>query len=142
MSRRGRPAWEPTDKDRRQVQAMSAYGIPETEIAVALGVTPPTLRKYCREELDTGATRANARVAEFLYTGILGSANQEPFGEEKSRVTAAIFWLKTRAHWKETSVHQHQDLPPDEDAARKALNDKLAKLAFRRSKKPDTEPTD
>jgi hypothetical protein len=22
-------------------------------------------------------------------------------------VTAAIFWLKTRARWKETSVHEH-----------------------------------
>jgi hypothetical protein len=118
---------------------MAAYGIPETEIAKVLGVSPTTLRKYCREELDTGSTRANAKVAEFLYNGIVGTA---PFEEERSRVASAMFWLKTRAHWKETSIHQHQELPPEESAVRKALNDKLAKLAFRRNKKADLEPSE
>ena len=29
----------------------------------------PTLRKHCGTELDTGATRANSKVADFLFYG-------------------------------------------------------------------------
>jgi hypothetical protein len=28
-------------------------------------------------------------------------------GEGRESVTAAIFWLKTRARWKDVSVHEH-----------------------------------
>jgi hypothetical protein len=37
-------------------------------------------------------------VAENLY--------RKATGDGREAVTAAIFWLKTRAHWKETSVHE------------------------------------
>ncbi len=42
--------------------------------------------------------KANAKVAENLY--------RKATGEGRESVTAAIFWLKTRAGWKETSVHE------------------------------------
>ncbi|HEV7253715.1 MAG TPA: hypothetical protein VGN97_11575, partial [Mesorhizobium sp.] len=32
-------------------------------------------------------------------------------GEGREAVTAAIFWLKTRARWKEVSVHEHAGVP-------------------------------
>ena len=41
---------------------------------------------------------ASTRIAESLYRKALGDGAQS--------VTAAIFWLKTRAHWKETNVHE------------------------------------
>ena len=67
-----RPVWTPTDPQRRQAETLAAYGIPEAEIARVLGVSKPTLRKHCGTELDTGATRANSKVADFLFYGICG----------------------------------------------------------------------
>ena len=65
---------------------------------VRLRIELEALRKDCEEELATGRTKANSRVAEALYrTAIAGG---------RAGVTAAIFWLKARAGWKETSVHE------------------------------------
>jgi hypothetical protein len=77
---------------------MARYGVPEADIAGVMRIDPKTLRKYCRQELDHGHTKANARVAENLY--------RKATGEGREAVTAAIFWLKTRAGWKETSVQE------------------------------------
>ena len=95
----GRPSHEPTTAQRKQVEAMAAYGIPQMDISRVIGVSKPTLEKHYRDELDTGATKATARVAESLYKKATGDGN--------ASVTAAIFWLKTRAGWKETTVSQH-----------------------------------
>ena len=85
----------------------AAYGIPEADIARVLGVSKPTLRKHCGTELDTGATRANSKVADFLFYGICGGTGKPAFKDERARVTAAIFWMKTRGGWSETSTHKH-----------------------------------
>ena len=77
---------------------MAAYGIPEADIATVVGIDPKTLRKHYRTELDTGQIRANSKVAENLY--------RKATGDGRESVIAAIFWLKTRARWKETSVHE------------------------------------
>ena len=69
---------------------MAAYGIPETDIAAVLKLDPKTLRKHYREELDLGHTKANPQVAGFLFNAA-----------KSGNVTAQIFWLKTRARWKE-----------------------------------------
>ena len=72
---------------------MAAYGIPEIDIARVVGVDPKTLRKHYRDELDMGETKANAQVAGFLFNSA-----------RSGNVTAQIFWLKTRARWRETPV--------------------------------------
>ena len=90
---------EPTPEARKQVEAMTAYGVPQEDICKVIGVSVPTLMKYYREELDTGAVKANAAVAQSLY--------KKATGDGKQSVTAAIFWLKTRAGWKETVVNEH-----------------------------------
>ena len=77
---------------------MAAYGVAETDIARVIGIDPKTLRKHYREELDVGAIKANSKIAESLYRKALGDGAQS--------VTAAIFWLKTRARWKETTGHE------------------------------------
>jgi hypothetical protein len=87
----GRRAHVPDPAQRRQVEAMAAYGIPETDIARVLNIDPKTLRKHYREELDLGETKANAQVAGFLFNAA-----------KNGNVTAQIFWLKTRARWRET----------------------------------------
>jgi len=77
---------------------MAGYGVPEADIAGVIGVDPKTLRKHYRSELDHGHTKANAKVAENFY--------RKATGDGREAVIAAIFWLKTRAGWKETSVQE------------------------------------
>ena len=80
---------------RRQVEAMAGYGLPETDIAKVLDIDPETLRAHYRRELETGQIKTNARVAESLF--------RQATGDGRQAVTAAIFWLKTRARWRETA---------------------------------------
>ncbi len=90
----GRRSHIPDERGRRQVEALSAYGVPETCIARVVGIDPKTLRKHYRDELDLGATKATAKVAEFLF--------RKATTEGPQCVTAAIFWMKTRGGWRET----------------------------------------
>jgi hypothetical protein len=89
----GRRAHRPEPSQRRQVEALAAYGIPEADISGVVGIDPKTLRKHYREELDLGETKANAQVAGFLFNAA-----------KNGNVTAQIFWLKTRAKWRETPM--------------------------------------
>ena len=92
-----RRSHQPDPSQRRQVEALAAYGIPETEISRVVGIDPKTLRKHYRDELDLGETKANAQVAGFLFNSA-----------KSGNVTAQIFWLKTRARWREVpSEHWH-----------------------------------
>jgi hypothetical protein len=94
----GRRAHQPDSVTRRQVEAMAAYGIPEADIATVIEIDPKTLRRHYRKELDTGHIKANTKVAENLY--------RKATGDGRESVVAAIFWLKTRARWKETTIHE------------------------------------
>ena len=78
---------------------MCGVGIPADDIARSIGISADTLRKYYREELDNGTTKANAAVAQSLY--------KKALGEGTGAVAAAIFWLKTRAGWRETVHLEH-----------------------------------
>ena len=63
-----RPAYQPTEKDRLTVTVMVAGGIEQPAIAGVLGITPKTLRKHFRREIDTGAPSMHARVVASLFT--------------------------------------------------------------------------
>ena len=94
-----KPTFKPTDEERKLVEQMSAVGIPQSNIAMVLrdGIDDKTLRKHFRKELDTAATKANAKIGGTLF-------NKAVNGD----TSAAIFWAKTRMGWKETSVQEHQ----------------------------------
>jgi hypothetical protein len=89
---------QPTAENRGTVQAMAGYGIPQEDIGRVLKIDPKTLRLYYAEELATGSIVATAKVAANLFKVATGSGRQA--------VTAAIFWLKTRAGWSEYSAVQ------------------------------------
>jgi hypothetical protein len=91
--------WQPTDADRRVTEAMAACGVPQVVIAETIGISHVTLRKHLATELAAGLAKANAKVVEFLYGGIVGTATQPPFQSEYDRMIAAMFWLKCRAGW-------------------------------------------
>lgn len=86
----GKPAHVPTPESRKQVAAMISFGIPQEEVCKVIGVSVKTLYKYYREEIDTAAAKANAKVASMLYTKCM-----------KEDTASIIFWLKTRAKWAE-----------------------------------------
>src|SRR3977135_4414350 len=103
-----RRAHRPDRSQRRQVEALAAYGIPEIDISRVVGVDPKTLRKHYREELDLGETKANAQVAGYLFNAA-----------KNGNVTAQIFWLKPRARWRETPM----ELRHSGSIARKELSE-------------------
>lgn len=104
----GRPEFEPTETQRAQVKAMAAYGVPQHDIATVIGISAPTLRKHFWHELETGGIEANAKVAQTLFRKAIE-------GNSKESVTAAIFWLKCRAGWREAD--RREDGKKDEAAA-------------------------
>ena len=71
-----RLAHKPNPIVRRQVEAMAGYGVPEADIAGVVGVSPKTLRKHYRSELDHGHVKANAKVAENLYRKATGEGRE------------------------------------------------------------------
>jgi len=92
---------EPTEESRKYVESLSAYGIPQDEICKVVGCNDKTLRLHYRAELDTACSKANAKVAGALYRKAIGDGSQS--------VSAAIFWLKTRARWTETEHIHHTE---------------------------------
>jgi hypothetical protein len=98
-----RPAFVVTDAMREKVQYLAGLGVPQDGIAKIICCAPKTLRKRFREELDRGVAEANAMVAGYLFN----SAKQ-------GSVAAQIFWLKTKAHWREgTAPNSVLDTPAD-----------------------------
>jgi hypothetical protein len=93
----GRPEFIPTDGQRAQVKAMAAYGVPQDDIAKVVGCSTHTLRKHFWSELEVAAIEANAKVAQSLFRKAVE-------GNGKEAVTAAIFWLKCRAGWRDMTV--------------------------------------
>lgn len=83
---------EPNDTTRKLARALSAVGVTHEDIASKLDISADTLVKYYRKDLDDGRVDANSAVARGLF-------EQAKAGN----TAAAIFWLKTRARWKETS---------------------------------------
>lgn len=110
--RPGRPTYEPTDKERAQVKMLAAFGVPHFDMCKLLAISEPTLRKHFPSELELGGIEANAKVAQSLF--------RMATNPTKPNVAAAIFWLKTRARWKEPT-----DVPKkeaEEEAGRTAEN--------------------
>ena len=82
-----------------KVEALAGYGLLPADIAQVLAIGEDALKAEYADELAGGRIKGNARVAESLF--------RKATGEGRESVTAAIFWLKTRARWKETSIHEH-----------------------------------
>jgi hypothetical protein len=95
----GRPEWEPSEEQRKTVESMSAVGVPQDDIARVVGCDPKTLRKHCKDELELGAIKANAKVSESLF--------KKATGDGTSAVAAGIWWEKTRQGRRDTSTVRH-----------------------------------
>ena len=101
------PRFQPSPEQRELVRMLSGIGTRAAEIcllvknpATGKPIDEKTLRLRFREELDEGMVQANARVGKTLF-----QFATDPKGGMKA-VTAAIFWMKCRAGWKETVVNE------------------------------------
>lgn len=80
-----------TDKLRGEVSALTSFGNTQEQIAYHLGVSIDTLQRHYHDELTNSVLRANAQVAKGLFKK----------ATEDEDLTAMMFWLKTRARWRE-----------------------------------------
>jgi hypothetical protein len=89
----GRPKFVPTDAERKQVEAMSGYGLPQEHIAVLIrdGISVDTLQEHFAAELKKGKAKANSQIGKTLFQKAMGGDT-----------TAMIWWSKTQMKWSET----------------------------------------
>lgn len=90
MKQAGRPSHEPTEESRKLVSMHATVGTNHETIAAIIGIDDKTLRKHYREELDHAMAKANAAVGGSLFI-------KATTGD----TSAMIFWMKTRAGWRE-----------------------------------------
>lgn len=109
-TKRGRPRWTPTDEQRRQVKIMSAMGLTPEAIGSVLSVSAPTIRRWCRVELETGSVEANLKVAQSLF--------RQATHPTRPNVVAAIFWTKARMGWRDRDVGKEYESPAKKEERR------------------------
>ena len=146
---RGQPKFEPTQDQRSQVKQMKALGIPEDRICKTITnprtrkpVAPMTLARAFAAELASGATEVHALVGNFILCAILGKkpALGDAIKSEQVRMTAAIFYAKTKMGWKETVVNEQankDDKPFLVDDARQRLIDEVDRIRARKAQQEE-----
>jgi hypothetical protein len=98
-----RKAFVVDDAMRERVRYLAGVGVRQDDIAKIIGCAPKTLRKRLRDELDRGVAEANATISGYLFAAA-----------KAGNITAIIFWLKSRANWRERAVAD--DPIPSSDA--------------------------
>ena len=94
----GRPGLAPSDSDRKQVEAMSGYGVPIEQIAAVTmgGIGLEALYNHFREELVAGKAKINAKIGQTLAQKALGGDT-----------AAMVWWSKSRMGFKEKVELEH-----------------------------------
>jgi hypothetical protein len=88
----GRPPFVPTDADRKQVEALSGYGLPVHQIAALIqgGISVDLLYDHFRDEMVSGKAKANSQIAQTLFQKAKGGSE-----------SAMIWWTKSQMRWSE-----------------------------------------
>lgn len=94
----------PTEKERKEVEALASRGVTHDDIALLVrdGIDADTLKKWFKKELALGRAKANAQIGGKLFS--------KAMGEGKDAVTCLIFWAKTQMGWKETVRNEHSGI--------------------------------
>lgn len=93
----GRKPFEPTAKERQQVEALAGVGLPHDQIGALLrdGVCVDVVRDNFAHELKAGKAKASAKIGQTLFNRAIG-------GE----TAALIWWTKSQMGWKEKRAHE------------------------------------
>lgn len=88
----GRKPFVPTDAERKQVEALSGYGLPIPQIAVLIrgGIAIETLYEHFSSEMTAGKAKANSQVGQTLFKKAMSGDT-----------AAAIWWSKSQMRWTE-----------------------------------------
>ena len=88
----GRPPFSPTPALRKRVSVGAAGGMTHEELALALGITRPTLEKHFELELSVGAHQRRLDVLNAMYSAATGRkknvAAQKAFMAESPAIAA------------------------------------------------------
>jgi hypothetical protein len=107
----------PTDAQRQTVALHATVGTRQEIIAEILGISVDSLQRHYRSELDTSREKANASVGGALFKKAMS-------GDTASM----IFWMKTRARWKETMDFSNDDGSLNPQASHALVMATLAKI--------------
>jgi len=88
------------------VRHLAGLGVRQDDIARIVQCSPKTLRKRCRDDLDCGVAEANAIVSDSLFAAA-----------KAGNITAQIFWLKSRAQWRERAASDNRAADGDAEAS-------------------------
>lgn len=120
----GRPAFVPTEAERKQVEAMSGYGLPQDHISVLIrdGISVDTLTEHFANELKKGKAKANSQIGKTLFQKAMGGDT-----------TAMIWWSKTQMKWSETlkTENRTEISGPDGEPVKVAIDDAISNIAMR-----------
>lgn len=120
---------------------MAGMGIPEDQMVAAIinpdtqrPISPVTLRKHFRDELDKGSVQATTKVGLSLYKNATTPTDTYPGGIP----VAQLFWLKCRARWQQ---NPERILPPTQAATPEAMDAReiARRMAFLLAKGAATE---
>jgi len=105
-----RKAFAADEAMRERVRYLAGVGLPQDDIARIVGCAPKTLRKRFRDDLDRGIAEANATVCGYLFAAA-----------KAGNISAIIFWLKSRVHWRERGAADAAPTPADAAATSPVL---------------------
>lgn len=133
-----RPPWKPTEQQQGEVRAFVQMGLPQEEIAKQMRVDIKTLRKHCRDILESSKVKFLAAVVNSLGRQALGAPAEYDKGgrmvreEVKPVPAAAMFILKTQGKeygWVERTEHTGKNgLPLVPEDKLKGLSDEQLRI--------------
>ena len=112
----GRPAFEPTEQQRQNVEHMVSLGIPQEHICAMVRdykdrpISHVTLRKYFKKEIEQGSTRLCAQMGRFIVATALGlppPPGVKPITDERVRASFAELFAAARMDWRKTVRQEH-----------------------------------
>lgn len=137
-----RPAITLTVEQIREIETLAAL-LNQDQIADYLGIARTTFHAICKRDAEVAERyrRGKAKAIAHVANGLLQKARA---GDR----TAAIFYLKTQAGWRETEAHTHsfQQVDPDGPAPSPVLdlsrlsNAALAEIVAAGEQRPQALP--
>src|SRR6202047_2264530 len=123
-------------------EVMVSLGITEENICLLVRdrrdnpICRNSLRKDFKKELETGATKLNAKVGHFLVARVFGTRAPDgctPSKDERVRGRLGELFLKARLGWRETDWNEHEgrkeEWPPLIEDIRSRIAAKIDRLA-------------
>lgn len=103
------------------VEVLSGYGVPAKEIAEAVGITEPTLRRRYRRELDAGYAKVEAKL--------VGNLLRLASGKDGTALKAIMFSLQCRFGWSQYAPAPEPKLEHDMPLGKKEQANREAQTA-------------